>query len=122
MCQIFVQANPMSYEATTRSIRLHGVVTSVRLENLFWDTLEEIASRDGMNVPQLLSKLYDELLEHRGDIPNYASFLRVSCQRYLALQVAERIPRDLNVPIRSLNAGAVLHGLPRNLVAVKARG
>lgn len=53
MCQIFVQANPMSYEATTRSIRLHGVVTSVRLENLFWDTLEEIASRDGMNVPQL---------------------------------------------------------------------
>lgn len=46
----------------------------------------------------------------------------MSCQRYLALQVAERIPRDLNVPIRSLNAGAVLHGLPRNLVAVKARG
>ena len=60
MCQIFVRANPQSYEATTRSIRLHGVVTSVRLENLFWDTLEEIGTRDGMNVPQLLSKLYDE--------------------------------------------------------------
>ena len=62
-------------EATTRSIRLHGVVTSVRLENLFWDTLDEIGTRDGMNVPQLLSKLYDELLEHRGDIPNFTSYI-----------------------------------------------
>jgi predicted DNA-binding ribbon-helix-helix protein len=57
MCQIFVRANPQSYEATTRSIRLHGVVTSVRLENLFWDTLEEIGQRDGLSVPQLLSVL-----------------------------------------------------------------
>ncbi len=116
MCQIFIRANTQSYEATTRSIRLHGVVTSVRLENLFWDTLEEIAARDGLTVPQLLSTLYDELLLHRGDIPNFASFLRVSCLRYLALQADRRIPRDLNIPIRSLDAEAVLHGLRPNLV------
>lgn len=116
MCEIFVRANPLSYEATTRSIRLHGVVTSVRLENLFWDTLEEIGTRDGMNVPQLLSKLYDELLAHRGDIPNFTSFLRVCCQRYMALQVGGRIPRDVNVPIRSLNSHAVLRGLRPSLV------
>ncbi|NVO06126.1 MAG: ribbon-helix-helix domain-containing protein [Rhodoferax sp.] len=122
MCQIFVQANPMSYEATTRSIRLNGVVTSVRLENLFWDTLEEIASRDGMNVPQLLSKLYDELLEHRGDIPNFSSFLRVCCQRYMALQVDNRIPRDIRIPIRSLNPQSVLRGLQPNVVGIKAVG
>jgi predicted DNA-binding ribbon-helix-helix protein len=108
MCQIFVRANPQSYEATTRSIRLHGVVTSVRLENLFWDTLEEIGTRDGMNVPQLLSKLYDELLEHRGDIPNFSSFLRVCCQRYMALQVTGKIPTDPRIPISSLNPNAVL--------------
>jgi predicted DNA-binding ribbon-helix-helix protein len=108
MCQIFVRANPQSYEATTRSIRLHGVVTSVRLENLFWDTLEEIGTRDGMNVPHLLSKLYDELLEHRGDIPNFSSFLRVCCQRYMALQVSGKIPTDTRIPISSLNANAVL--------------
>jgi predicted DNA-binding ribbon-helix-helix protein len=108
MCQIFVRANPQSYEATTRSIRLHGVVTSVRLENLFWDTLEEIGTRDGMNVPQLLSKLYDELLEHRGDIPNFSSFLRVCCQRYMALQVSGKIPSDTRIPISSLNANMVL--------------
>ena len=120
MCQIFVRANPQSYEATTRSIRLHGVVTSVRLENLFWDTLEEIAARDGMNVPQLLSKLYDELLEHRGDIPNFSSFLRVCGLRYLALQLEDRIPSDISIPIASLNAHAVLRGLRPNLVDAKA--
>jgi predicted DNA-binding ribbon-helix-helix protein len=120
MCQIFVRANPQSYEATTRSIRLHGVVTSVRLENLFWDTLEEISARDGMNVPQLLSKLYDELLEYRGDIPNFSSFLRVSCQRYMALQVDGQIPRDTNIPIRSLNPHLVLRGLRPNLIDAKA--
>lgn len=119
MCQIFVQANPMSYEATTRSIRLNGVVTSVRLENVFWDSLEEIAMRDGMNVPHLLSKLYDELLEHRGDIPNFASFLRVCCQRYMALQVENRIPRDLTIPIGSLNPQLVLRGLKPRLVDIK---
>ena len=54
MFQIFVRANPHSYEATTRSIRLHGVVSSVRLKILFWDTLEEIGGRDGMSVPLLL--------------------------------------------------------------------
>ncbi len=116
MCEIFVRANPLSYEATTRSIRLHGVVTSVRLENLFWDTLEEIGTRDSMNVPQLLSKLYDELLAHRGDIPNFTSFLRVCCQRYMALQVDGRIPRDVSVPIRSLNSHTVLRGLRPSLV------
>jgi predicted DNA-binding ribbon-helix-helix protein len=121
MCQIFVRANPQSYEATTRSIRLHGVVTSVRLENLFWDTLEEIGARDGMSVPQLLSKLYDELLEHRGDIPNFSSFLRVCGLRYLALQVDQRIPSDVSIPIRSLNAHAVLRGLRPSLVEASAR-
>lgn len=121
MCQIFVRADPQSYEATTRSIRLHGVVTSVRLENLFWDTLEEIGARDGMTVPQLLSTLYDELLTHRGGIPNYSSFLRVCALRYLSLQVHQRIPSDIRIPIRSLNANAVLGAARSGLAEVSAR-
>ena len=50
MCKIFISADPSSYESRTRSVRLHGVVTSLRLENLHWAALEEIASRDGMAV------------------------------------------------------------------------
>ena len=32
MCEIFIRANPHSYDTLARSLRLHGVATSVRLE------------------------------------------------------------------------------------------
>jgi len=112
MCQVFISANPESYESRTRSVRLHGVVTSVRLENLHWEVLDEIAARDGMNVTQLIEKLYDELVQARGAVGNFASFLRVSALRYMALLARQRIPADLGVPIRSLDAEAVLLDLP----------
>ncbi len=35
MCQIFISADPDLYATRSRSIRLHGVATSLRLENLF---------------------------------------------------------------------------------------
>jgi len=31
MCEVFISADPQSYDARTRSVRLHGVVTSIRL-------------------------------------------------------------------------------------------
>ncbi|MCZ8075580.1 MAG: ribbon-helix-helix domain-containing protein [Paucibacter sp.] len=112
MCQVFISADPQSYESRTRSVRLHGVVTSIRLENLHWEVLEEIGARDGMSVTQLIEKLYDELVQARGAVGNFASFLRVSALRYMALQAQQRIPADLSVPIRSLDASAVLRDLP----------
>ena len=68
MCRVFISADPQSYESRTRSVRLHGVVTSIRLENLHWEVLEEIAARDGMAVTQLITRLYDELVEARGAV------------------------------------------------------
>ena len=108
MCEIFISASPESYESRTRSVRLHGVVTSLRLENLYWDVLGEIGERDGMTVTQLLERLYDELVAARGEVGNFASFLRVSALRYMALQAHQRIPVDVIVPIRSLDARRVL--------------
>lgn len=113
MCEVFISADPHSYDSRTRSVRLHGVVTSIRLENLFWLVLEEIARRDGMGVVQLIEKLYDELISARGEVGNFASFLRVSALRYEAMLAQGRIPVDTAVPIRSLDARAVLHALPQ---------
>jgi len=113
MCEIFISADPASYESRTRSVRLHGVVTSIRLEHLYWEVLEEIARRDGMSVVHLIEKLYDELVAARGGVGNFASFLRVSALRYEALVARGRIPADVGVPIRSLDAKAVLRELPR---------
>jgi predicted DNA-binding ribbon-helix-helix protein len=115
MCEIFISASPNSYDSRTRSVRLHGVVTSLRLENLYWDVLDEIGRRDGLNVTQLIERLYDELAAARGEaVGNFASFLRVSALRYMALQAHRRIPTDTSVPIRSLDAGEVLHDLPEH--------
>src|SRR5512140_1760355 len=117
MCEIFISANPDSYASRTRSVRLHGVVTSIRLENLHWEVLEEIGRRDGMSVTQLIERLYDELVRSRGEVDNFASFLRVSALRYMALLAHQRIPLDVNVPIRSLDAGQVLARLPASWAA-----
>ena len=108
MCQVFISADPALYESRTRSVRLHGVATSIKLENLFWQVLDDIAMRDGMRTPQLCTKLYDELVQERGAVDNFASFLRVCCGRYLALQLCGGIPQDSRIPIASLNARRVL--------------
>ncbi|HVL76655.1 MAG TPA: ribbon-helix-helix domain-containing protein [Noviherbaspirillum sp.] len=107
MCEIFVKADPALYEARARSIRLHGVVTSIRLENLFWETLAEIATRDGMTTSQLIAKLYDELVEYRGRIDNFASFLRVCCLRYQSLMAAGAISQDKSLPLAGYRVAAV---------------
>ena len=86
MCEIYVKADPMLYESRSRALRIHGCVTRIRLENHFWDILAEIAASDGYTTNQLIAQLYDELLEYRGEIDNFTSFLRVSCLRYLALR------------------------------------
>lgn len=121
MCEVFISADPRSYASRTRSVRLHGVVTSIRLENLHWEVLAEIAERDGMTVTRLIERLYDELVEARGEVGNFASFLRVSALRYMALLAHQRIPMDKAVAIRSLDARRVLERLPPGWAAPRER-
>jgi len=108
MCEIFVSADPDLYQRHTHSLRLHAAVTSICLEKMFWQVLEEIARRDGLSLNQLLTRLHDEIMEARGRVENFASFLRVCCLRYLSLQVDGGIPSDMNIPLRSLDARDVL--------------
>ncbi|MDR3479145.1 MAG: ribbon-helix-helix domain-containing protein [Burkholderiaceae bacterium] len=118
MCEIFVKADPSLYESRARSIRLHGAVTSIRLENLYWDVLQEIATRDGMSANRLITKLYNELVEYRGAIDNFTSFLRVCCLRYLSLIADGSISADKNVPLAGIFAqfaASTVHGSARNL-------
>ncbi|GAA4013165.1 ribbon-helix-helix domain-containing protein [Actimicrobium antarcticum] len=84
MCEIYVKADPIHYELRTRSIRVHGVVTSIRLENMCWDVLARIARKDSQSTNQLISQLYDEVICHQGKVSNFCSFLRVSCMHYLS--------------------------------------
>ena len=85
MCSVYVDADPIQYEARTRSLRINNVLTTIRLENLFWDVLAEIAGRENKTTNQMIATLHQELLARREDSPNFTSFLRVCCLRYLSL-------------------------------------
>ena len=89
MCEYFVKADPILYEQRTRTIRIHGVLTSIRLENMVWDTLAEMADAEGCTTNSLLVQFHDEILAHRGEVPNFASFLRVTGMRFLRRRVTE---------------------------------
>jgi predicted DNA-binding ribbon-helix-helix protein len=108
MCKLFIKAEPMLWESVTRSLRIDGMVTSVRLENFFWATLDEIARRDGMNAVQLITKLYNESIDAGHDLGNFTSFLRVCCGRYLALQLSGDIPSGTGLPVSGLDADGIL--------------
>jgi predicted DNA-binding ribbon-helix-helix protein len=83
MCRIFAGQDPASYAYETRSVRLMGHPTSVRLEARFWVVVDKIARSQGMPLPRFLSTLYEEALEIHGEVPNFASLLRCCCLIYL---------------------------------------
>jgi predicted DNA-binding ribbon-helix-helix protein len=115
MCKLFIDADPELWQTRLRSVRMDGFSTSIRLENLYWRVLEELAARDRMTLTQLLSRLHAELLEAHGKVENFSSFLRVCCGRYLMLQLTGDIPTDLALPIRGLDAERILAREARRL-------
>lgn len=88
MCEFFVKADPIKYEQRSRTVRIHGVLTSIRLENMVWDVLAEMAEEEGCTTNALIAQFHDEILAHRGEVPNFASFLRVTCMRFLQRRLA----------------------------------
>ncbi|WP_374547530.1 ribbon-helix-helix domain-containing protein [Rhodoblastus sp.] len=79
MCRFFANQHPDSYAFETRSIRLNGQSTSIRLEKIFWRILEQIARQQEMSVPRFISTLHDEILGLWGEVANFASHLRCIC-------------------------------------------
>ncbi|MBX3679786.1 ribbon-helix-helix domain-containing protein [Cognatazoarcus halotolerans] len=116
MCKYFVMADPIQYEQRTRTIRIHGVLTSIRLENMVWDILAEMAEEESVTTNQLIVTFHDEILAHRGEVPNFASFLRITCMRFLRrkLTAAERDRPDEWAP-------EVVKNPPRPLLSVAAK-
>jgi predicted DNA-binding ribbon-helix-helix protein len=87
MCHLFAHQPQRDYESQTRSLRINGHCTSIRLEMSFWDTLEEIAAKEGMSLAKFLTTLHNEVLDHHGEVKNFASLLRCSCLIYRSKQV-----------------------------------
>jgi predicted DNA-binding ribbon-helix-helix protein len=82
MCQLFAHQPQRDYQSHTRSLRIDGHCPSIRLEMSFWDTLEEIAAKEDMSLAKFLTRLHSEVLDHCGEVHNFASLLRCSCLIY----------------------------------------
>jgi predicted DNA-binding ribbon-helix-helix protein len=91
VCSVYAQADPILYEARTRSVRIHGVLTTIKIENLFWHVLTEMATKQQTTTNGLIVKLHDEVTEYRENVGNFASFLRVCCLRYMSLEAGRRL-------------------------------
>jgi predicted DNA-binding ribbon-helix-helix protein len=83
MCKVYAGQNPERYKAINRSIRIGGHSTSIQLEAVFWDLLDEIAQSQNLSTPKFISTLYAEAIELNGEIHNFASMLRSTCALYL---------------------------------------
>lgn len=99
MCRIFAGQPPEAYSYQTRSIRLGGHSTSIRLEAAFWSILEEIAAAETMSLAKFLTTLHDEVLEFRGEATNFTSLLRCACLTYVAQLRPRREEAPATVPL-----------------------
>lgn len=123
MCEYFVKADPIQYEQRSRTLRIRNVLTSLRLENMVWDILAEMAEEEGCTTNALIAKFHDEILAHRGEVPNFASFLRVTSMRYLrrclmAMEKSQTQPAATLKVLSNNPASAVSGILPKALTAV----
>jgi predicted DNA-binding ribbon-helix-helix protein len=108
MCQLFINADSRLWTYRTKSLRINGAVTSIRLEAFFWDTLDEISFRDQMTTNQMITKLYLESLDADHDISNFTSFLRVCCSRYLSLVADGGLTRESKLPLADISAQKII--------------
>jgi predicted DNA-binding ribbon-helix-helix protein len=83
MCRLFAALPLSAFTSETRSVRLGGHATSIRLEQAFWAILDEIAAKQGVSLAKFLTKLHDEVLENVEARHNFSSLLRCACLTYV---------------------------------------
>ncbi|MEE9333939.1 MAG: ribbon-helix-helix domain-containing protein [Granulosicoccaceae bacterium] len=83
MCQMFAGQPQSNYDYQSRSIRLNGLSTSVRLEQKFWEILGRMAQAEKISTPLFISTLYSEVITLHGEAKNFTSLLRCTCLIYL---------------------------------------
>lgn len=82
MCRVLTEQSPQRFRKVSRSVRISGHSTSVRLEAAFWHALENIARMEGLSTSKLISELYCEALELHDGMSNLTSMLRTVCLLY----------------------------------------
>ncbi|MCO8312327.1 ribbon-helix-helix domain-containing protein [Pseudomonas mandelii] len=67
-------AQPLS-----RSVRLNGFATCLRLEQVYWDILSDMAKVNRCSISALLSHVDREVHLRHGGVKNFTGLVRVVC-------------------------------------------
>jgi predicted DNA-binding ribbon-helix-helix protein len=84
-----------------RSIRLNGIATCLRLEEIYWLIIEELAREESLTVGKLISKWAMEMDLAHESICNFTGYVRVVCVVQLMRRMDSARQMDL-VNTRSL--------------------
>ena len=61
---------------TKRSVTIAGHETSISLEPMFWEALEQASSAEGLPVNALIARIDTDRLDTPGGAPNLTSAIR----------------------------------------------
>jgi predicted DNA-binding ribbon-helix-helix protein len=89
------------FSSRSHSIRLCGSVTSIRLENAFWDVLALMAAEKSVSLNQLIAKIHAEMSGLNEPHHNTASILRVICIEWASEERKYRVS-ELTGPLSRL--------------------
>lgn len=76
----------------SRSVRLNGLATCLRLEGVYWNILAEIASCNGCSINAVLSYVDREVHLRYGGVKNFSGLIRVVCVTHLLKAEGFRMP------------------------------
>lgn len=62
-----------------RSVRLNGIATCLRLEEIYWSIIERLAREESLTVGKLISRWAMELDLANESILNFTGYVRVVC-------------------------------------------
>lgn len=84
-----------SAQPLSRSVRLNGFATCLRLEEVYWDVLSEIARINECSINALLSYVDREVHLRHGGVKNFSGLVRVVCVKHLlnAKREPEGVPQ-----------------------------
>lgn len=74
-----------------RSLRVNGMSTCFRLEEIYWTLLDRIAARAGVSVSVVVSSWARYADLRYGGVPNLSSFVRICCLMHMCEQELEAL-------------------------------
>ncbi|MFM0294425.1 MULTISPECIES: ribbon-helix-helix domain-containing protein [Paraburkholderia] len=85
---------PQLAKPRQRSVRINGLATCLRLEEVYWRIIEEIARQEAVTVGKLISRWALEIDLTQEAICNFTGFVRIICVTQL---LDRKHPIDLDL-------------------------